>query len=679
MHLDWGLPEVYEEATPARESVEFWGSPGEGLDLNPRFFKYPSFTLYLNFMVQSVAYLWLSLTGDVGSLNEFRQFLGQQFPRVVLLGRVLQALLGALVVIPAWILGRGLGGAGSGWLAGALVAVLPLLVVESQLVSPDMALTLFSMAALVAATRLAARGSRSDYLWCGLWIGLAAASKYPGAILLSAFFTAHAVWGRKQGDDLGRLVTSSTVWQGLFTAAVVFVAASPYVLLDASVALSDIGFEGRHMRLGHLGREEGRAWLLYLTRAVPAGWTPVAAAAGLLGAVILLARKESRGRALPGAVFAATLFLVLGSWKMAAPRYLLPLVPLSAAWGGVAVAAGPRWLLGARPGATPLSIVLGSALLLWPLLSSLSQVTLRGRVDSRLAATEWIEENAPEGSAILLERYGPEPDGDRFLLLHLPFHGVTPHVYDAAYVAPLYATFDYVVFSSGVSARYLARPREYPVQVAFYATLDRAFREVASFPSGIYMGPDIRILERREDVQIKELDALPPAYFTAQKGNRPMAEYLSALGTVLVRQGREDLGFRMLQEGVELDAESPKIWGNLGSMRLRTGRYEDALTAYRRAHTLDPEDPGVLFNLGTLYSRMGEWDQAASSFRRVLALRPEMEETYVSLARALVGGDHYAEARLVLSEFLHRFPRSAHRAAAEEALEELRRMGPGRP
>jgi len=45
----------------------------------------------------------------------------------------------------------------------------------------------------------------------------------------------------------------------------------------------------------------------------------------------------------------------------------------------------------------------------------------------------------------------------------------------------------------------------------------------------------------------------------------------------------------------------------------------------------------------------------------------------------LIEDDRFTEARLVLNEFLSRFPRSELRPRASEALAELSHMGPGRP
>ena len=677
VHLGWGLPEVFEEATPVREAVAFWGTAGRGIDLNPHFFKYPTLTFYLNFLLQAVWYLWLSVIGAVGSLNEYREVLAQDPARVVLAGRWLQAVAGALIVFPAAALGRRLAGSAAGWVAAVLVAVLPLAVRESQLVTPDMFLTLFCALGLAAATRAVEEGRRSDFLWTGVWMGMATAAKYPGAFLIVPLVTAQAVRAVRERRGPAGILLSGTLWQSVFVAVLVFFAASPYVVLDGGAALRDIVFERWHMAVGHLGREEGRALWFYLRRAVPRGGTVPVAGAALVGMLWLAARRRSRSRALPGIAFALVFLGVLGSWTMAAPRYLLPLAAPAVAWAGAGVAAVARLVpLRWRTVAMALVAVAVAAV---PLARSLDEVALRGREDSRTAAQEWIASHVPQGSTLLVERYGPRPDPERYNVLYLPFHGVRPHLYDAAYLAPLYATFDYVVLSSQVDSRYLADPGEYPAQAAFYRALERAFREVAVFRAGDFLGPTIRILKRRPDARLRDLSHIPPDFYEGFRGNRPMAEYFSALGTVLVRQGRGDLGFPLLRRAVDLDPTDAKLWGNLGAMHLEQGNHQEALSALREAQKRAPEDAEIAYDLGTLYQRMREPSEAADAFRRALQLDPAMEEAYLGLARVLVEDERYPEARLVLREFLVRFPRSKRGDAARKALAELRRMGPGRP
>src|SRR5207244_5897414 len=63
--IGWGLPEVFEEAYPFKAAWEMWGwGPQRGLDLNPHFFKYPSLTLYLQFLVQGI--LYVAMRAEIG-------------------------------------------------------------------------------------------------------------------------------------------------------------------------------------------------------------------------------------------------------------------------------------------------------------------------------------------------------------------------------------------------------------------------------------------------------------------------------------------------------------------------------------------------------------------------------------------------------------------------------------
>jgi Flp pilus assembly protein TadD len=678
-HLRWGLPEIYEEATPVRQAVGFWGEPGRGLDLNPHFFKYPSFSFYLHFFVQSLVYLWLSLAGKVSSLADFRQLLSQELSQAVLWGRILSAVIGASVVFPTGLLGRTLGGRAIGWGAAALVAVLPLGVLESQLVSPDVVLLVATTWGLAAATRFAGSGRRQDAIYTGIWLGIAAASKYPGAFLLVPLLVAHIVASRRSGAEPGGRLISGLLFQALFAALAAFALASPYVLLDARRAGADLAFERRHMVMGHLGREGGRAWGYYFLHALPQGLTLPIALAAILGAVVLLRDRERRRLALPGVTFAIAFLGILGSWKMAAPRYVLPLVPLAAVWAAVAIGwisslvpARRRRVSGAVT-ATVFLIALGI-----PALASVRGVEQRGGEDSRSAARLWIDRHVPPGGSLLVERYGPELDTNRYTVVYLPFHGVTPHLYDAAYTSELYGTFDFLVLSSGVSARYLADIREYPAQAAFYAAMEQNFEEVARFGPSRETGPEIRILQRRSKTHVASITSLPKGFFTAERGNSALAEYFSVLGTALVKQGEKDLGFRLLQESVDMDAKNPVIWGNLGAMRLRNNQLEEALQAFRRAHDLAPTDPGILYNLGLLYDRMGEARQASESLEEAVLRDPSLEGAYLVLARVLVEDDRYDPARAVLREFLERFPRSAGRSRAETALKNLEGLGPGK-
>jgi len=105
--LRWGLPEVYEEATPFRQAWEMWGwGPQKPFDLNPHFFKYPSLTIYLQFLGQGILYLLLFVTDRVRSALDFRVLYELDKTPFYLAGRAITALLGTAIVLPVFASAR---------------------------------------------------------------------------------------------------------------------------------------------------------------------------------------------------------------------------------------------------------------------------------------------------------------------------------------------------------------------------------------------------------------------------------------------------------------------------------------------------------------------------------------------------------------------------------------------
>jgi len=235
------------------------------------------------------------------------------------------------------------------------------------------------------------------------------------------------------------------------------------------------------------------------------------------------------------------------------------------------------------------------------------------------------------------------------------------------------------VLSSGVHARYLARPREYPAQVEFYEAVASAFEEVARFDGPEYLGPRIIVYRRPPELAWNDLRGIPEGFFDQLAGNGPLAEYLAQLGGILDRQGRQDLAYRILNAAVDIDPKNGKVWAGLAVAQLADGKFEDSLLSFRKARDLAPDRAEIAFNQGTLFRRMGEMRQASDAYRDALGLDSSFQDAYIALARVLVEDTRYGEARLVLQEFLARFPRSPMRGSAETALRELASMGPGRP
>ncbi|HET9886895.1 MAG TPA: hypothetical protein VFR10_05235, partial [bacterium] len=54
-HISWGLPDVYEEATPLLKAWQMCGfGPFNSFDPNPHFFRYPTFVFYIHAAAQAM-------------------------------------------------------------------------------------------------------------------------------------------------------------------------------------------------------------------------------------------------------------------------------------------------------------------------------------------------------------------------------------------------------------------------------------------------------------------------------------------------------------------------------------------------------------------------------------------------------------------------------------------------
>ncbi len=488
--LGWGLPDLFEEATPFFRAWDLWhlGRP-EGFSADPEFYRYPSLVIYAQAIAQGVGILvtWLS-GGDEAVRALPADFLVERTPWLWR-GRAVTMLFGLGLVGAAFSLGRRLGGPGAGAVAAFAAATNGVLVLHSQTINVDLPAAALTTAALAVAVAVARRPTRRASVWLGVFLGLATSAKYPGAFLVVPALLAHLLAPRDDGDPawLARLAMTGAA------ALAAFALTSPYVLIRLPEAWADVASEGEHMRLGHFGVATDSAALGYLRLLSMGALGPIAFAAAL--AAMFVGVRRGRRDVIVVTSFLATALVTLGAWAMWAERYLLPVLP---AW--LALAA---WLAGdvlARRGralgvAAGLLVVASGAV-------GLPRVAERLETDPRTAAREWIEGHVPGGAFLLLEAWGPdllEPEdlwvmpvelrrravdrGGRplYLVQYLPTYQSQPELSEAFYDLELFPEVDVIVLTGDIGERYLAEPDRFAHQVAFYEDVRRGFAEVLRF------------------------------------------------------------------------------------------------------------------------------------------------------------------------------------------------------
>ncbi|MFQ6130797.1 MAG: ArnT family glycosyltransferase [Armatimonadota bacterium] len=377
--LGWGLPDERHLFSYHPDEyfslMAVWSfSLGDG-DLNPHYFNYG--TLYFHLVLATAV---IAGHAPFSSPAEIAQRMGA----LVLDARMVTVVLGVLTVVLVYLIGKELCDRRVGLWAALVLAITPLHVVHGHYATVDVPATFWMTLCLLcaakilrgrgpagailseaedlasgtaaeepnarpfgAACRTASRtlrgtGQAAPYLWAGVAAGLAAATKYNGALAILFPLVAHvavAVRGREE-RKLWRLIPDRRV--GLCVAAMVvaFLIACPWPLLSfgewwgSSEQFNSVAYEVHHMRVGEEPALSAtpHGLIFHLTRSLAYGCTWPLLVFMLAGVGRALLRRGEADRVL--LVFLFAWYVMIGLAKVRYMRYTIPLLPVLALLAG---------------------------------------------------------------------------------------------------------------------------------------------------------------------------------------------------------------------------------------------------------------------------------------------------------------------------------------------------------
>jgi Flp pilus assembly protein TadD len=116
----------------------------------------------------------------------------------------------------------------------------------------------------------------------------------------------------------------------------------------------------------------------------------------------------------------------------------------------------------------------------------------------------------------------------------------------------------------------------------------------------------------------------------------PKSEFIQkALGTALLRQGKNALAVVELQKSIELKSDDAEAHHNLANALKHLGRLDEAAASYRRALEINPVFYQAHYDLGVTLNELGRPEDAAASYRSALALRPDFADAHNNLGTVL--------------------------------------------
>lgn len=313
-------------------------------DFDPGFYNYG--TLYLT-LIRLVDYQ----VSAFGPRGEDIQSQVARDAAVHLGARTLSALAGAGTALMVFLMLRRRTRDFFAALGAGLVAFAPGFVVHSRFMTVDVLSTFFVAVSLYFALKLIPNDGEEvsnipkTVIWGGVMAGLAAGTKYTGAVALIGLFAAVLLAHRDSWPKLFGF--------GILSCTGAFLASTPGVIIANGQFIKDLSYELAHSRSGHGLVFEGLpgGFILHLVNLL-AGMGLLAVILGFFGLGWQLRQKQADGIVM--ASFFLALYLVLGRAEVAFLRYTFPLlIPLAYAlgrmldsiegqgiWGRVAAASG---------------------------------------------------------------------------------------------------------------------------------------------------------------------------------------------------------------------------------------------------------------------------------------------------------------------------------------------------
>ena len=466
----------------------------DGWILRPNFI-YPHLLYHLDAMALWIAGLFPGATAAVATAWGVEG----ELATATLVCRFVTALLGALVVLPVFAIGRRLAGERAGLFGAALIAVSPLWTFHAHLNLSDVAGAVFATFCVAAVAALLHEECAGLYVVAGATAGLAAGGKYPAGVVAVAIVAAWIRWRWRTRRWSWGLVVAGGAALAVFLLTTPSLLAFPEAVVRGE-GTKDLLFGVRqYATRGWTGVVHASNSLYYGEQLVRALGLP-ALVLGLAGTVGL--GGEERRRLAWILVFPAIHLLLLVRMEMAVPRNLLPTLPVLAGVAGCGLAGLVRSTV-RRVGAPLVPIAAGVAALalVGPAWATVREVVPLARPTTRELAVRWLQESLPPGSFLVREAYTPP--------LRPPLFSRKPRFVSRLPPEVLRdPTHDFVLLASRAHSRFLEprnleQPR-YAYHAERYREIFETFPLVKEFRPGPWRAGPV--------LQLHRVDPSPVAY-----------------------------------------------------------------------------------------------------------------------------------------------------------------------
>jgi len=448
--------------------------------LNPKFFAYGSFPIYLYRMIGEA----------ISEITHNNQWV-YDWGKINLISRGSAAFFSSLTIILVYLIAQKIWNKKVGLIAALFTSFTVSLIQTAHYGVTESLLVFWLMLILLLSLQLLEKQRLKDYLKIGLIIGLATATKVSAISFAIIPLMSHlviSIQNRKRFKYLnyqGKLVSLALIL------LVTFVFFSPYTFIDRVKFLESMNYESGvatgSLKVVYVLQFEKTFPYLYQLKNLIWQIGPVVLL-GYLSFLFLIpmAIKKKEKKLLTFLSFPLVYFLYVGSWHTKFIRYVVPLIPffiISASW--LILEIKKKWKFW---GTITMFLALSSSLF-W----SLAFFSIYTKESTRITASRWIYQNIPKGAKILTEHWD---DG-----LPVDYSGNHPDWYEIeqltiyepdneqkmAYYTQKLSQAEYIIINSRrLYGTLMYLPEKYPVTSRYYRLLfsgQLGYRKIAEFTS----------------------------------------------------------------------------------------------------------------------------------------------------------------------------------------------------
>jgi 4-amino-4-deoxy-L-arabinose transferase-like glycosyltransferase len=373
------------------------------------------FYFYLLFFEYGIYFLILKLLGLINTTTDFAQFFLKKTWSFYLIGRTTTALIGALNVYLTYKIGKEAYSNRVGLIAALFLALNYLHAQSSHYITVDVPMAFFATFALLYSIRMVQNGSLKNYILAGIFAGLAVQTKATAIVLVFPILIAHFFVTQAKGFSIRRFFFAKTILIGAIAGAIFLFFGTPGLLLNlksALIAFRDMFF----VSVGQVGTDMSgmdfrpNLFLFYLHALNASAGVPLVFFC-LAGIVYASFQRKKEDLILLGYIFLFFLLISMSKLRyLYYYRYIIPILPALMILSARFIEEIAQKLLPER--AKLLSTLTVCLLIVQPGYRIILENYFISHKDTRTFAKEWIEENIPAGSRILIEGTRIKPKED---------------------------------------------------------------------------------------------------------------------------------------------------------------------------------------------------------------------------------------------------------------------------